>query len=76
MQQALSKWVPVKRAREKDKTEANYGKITASTSTMSEGFHDFCVNHAEESLSFLKKYKYLWISANFMQNLGYCLTNH
>lgn len=64
VQQMLSKGVPVKRAREKGKREANYGKITASTSTMSEGCHDFCVNHAEESLSFFKK---IQIPMNFSQ---------
>ena len=54
----LSKWVLMKRTREKDKRETTYDeKIHDNTSAISWEHQDFCVNHAEEWLSFKKKKK-------------------
>lgn len=39
------------------------------------GRQNLCINQAEEWLSFFKKCKYLWISVNFMYNVGCCSCN-
>lgn len=49
VQHMLSKRVPMKRAREKDKREANVDEKTHdNTSTMRQGCQDLCINEAEE----------------------------